>query len=148
MAHYREQIRKAVITAVTGLTTTATRVKSAPLYNFPDNMSPTLAVWARTAQPDYEQGQLQASPLWQVEIVVEGYVKEYTGLMDTLDDIASEVETAIYANAALKALVNNYIECGNQQIDVDTEGNEPVGKIEIVFNMYYHAQEGAPDTKI
>lgn len=148
MAHYREQIRKAAITAVTGLTTTGARVKSAPLYNFAKNMSPTLAVWARTSTPDYEQGQMQAAPLWQVEVIVEGYVKEYTDLMDTLDDIASEVETAIYANSALNALVNNYIECGEHSIELNTEGDEPLGKIEMIFNMYYHATEGAPDTKI
>ena len=148
MPHYREQIRKAVITAVTGLTTTATRVKSAPLYNFPDSLLPTLAVWVRTATPDYEQGQLQAAPLWQAEVIIEGYVKEYAALMDTLDDIASEVETAVYGNAALNALVNSYIECGQQSIEVNAEGNEPLGKIEMIFNMYYHAQEGAPDTII
>lgn len=146
--HYREQIRKAVITAVTGLTTTATRVKSAPVYNFQDNMSPTLAVWIRSATPDYENGQMQASPLWVIEVIVEGYAKVYTDLMDTLDDMASEVETAIYANTALNALVNSYIECGQQSIEVNTDGNEPVGKIEMVFEMYYHAQEGAPNNKI
>lgn len=148
MAHYREQIRKAVITAVTGLTTTGTRVKSAPLYNLTKNMQPTLAVWARTSTPNYEQGQMQAAPLWSVEIVIEGYVKEYADLMDTLDDISSEVETALYGNSALNVLVNNYIECGEQSIELNTDGDEPLGKIEMIFNMYYHATEGAPDTKI
>lgn len=148
MAHYREQIRKAVVTAVTGLTTTSTRVQDGPLYNLADDMQPTLAVWARTATPDYEQGQLQCSPLWQVEVIVEGYVKTYANVVDTLDDIASEVETAIYGNAALLALVNSYIELGEQTIEFDTEGNEPVGKIELIFNMFYHAAEGAPDIKV
>ena len=148
MAHYREQIRKATITAVTGLTTTSTRVKSAPLYNFPDNMQPTLAVWARSSVPDYEQGTLQQAPLWKVEVIIEGYVKAYTDLMDTLDDIAEEVEAAIYTNSALNALVNNYIECGEHSIETNLDGNEPLGKIEMIFNMYYHALEGAPDSKI
>lgn len=147
MAHYREQIRKAVVTAVTGLTTTSTRVKSAPVYNLADNMSPTLAVWARQSTPDYEAGQLQQAPLWQVEIIVEGYVKQFTDLLDTLDDIASEVETAVYSDSALGALCNDYIELGEQIIELDVEGNEPLGKIQIIFNIYYHAQEGAPDVK-
>lgn len=148
MAHYREQIRKAVVTAVTGLTTTGARVQSAPLYNLADDMGPTLAVWARTSTPDYESGQMQCAPLWLVEIVIEGYVKQFTDLIDTLDDIASEVETAIYSNTALGTLVNDYIELGEQTIELDTDGNEPLGKIELIFNMYYHAQEGAPDAKV
>jgi len=148
MAHYREQIRKAVVTAVTGLTTTSTRVESGAVYNLADGMSPTLAVWARRSTPDYEQGQMQCAPLWQVEIVVDGYVKAYTDLLDTLDDMASEVETAIYSNSALLALCNNYIELGEQTIEIDLEGDQPLGKIEMIFTMYYHAAEGAPDSKV
>ena len=148
MAHYREQIRKAVVAAVTGLTTTGANVQDGPLYNLKDTTAPTLAVWAKTSTPDYERAQMQQSPLWQIEIVIEGYVKEYTNLIDTLDDIASEVETAVYSDAALLLLVNNYIECADQTIEIENEGNEPVGKIEIIYNMYYHAREGAPDIKV
>ena len=148
MAHYREQLRKATITAVTGLTTTSTRVESAPVYNLADDMSPTLAVWARRSTPDYEAGQMQCAPQWAVEIIVEGYVKTFAGLLDTLDDIASEVETAIYSNSALLALCNNYIELGEQNIETDIDGDKALGKIELVFNMYYHAAEGSPDVKV
>jgi hypothetical protein len=148
MAHYREQIRKAAVTAVTGLTTTAARVKSGPAYNLADNMSPTLVVWARTSTPDYERGQLASSPLWAVELIVEGYVKTHDTLLDTLDDIASEVETAIYTDAALIALCNGFIELGEQTIEFDTDGDMPLGKIEMIFNVFYHALEGAPDSKV
>lgn len=148
MAHYREQIRKAVITAVTGLTTTSTRVESGPVYNLADDMSPTLAVWTRRSTPDYETGQLQCAPLWVAEVVIEGYVKAFTDLLDTLDDIASEVETAIYADSALAALCNGYMELGEQNIEMDLEGDKPLGKIEMIFNVYYHAAEGAPDSKV
>ena len=159
MAHYREQIRKAAIAAaskhrqlidlnVTGLTTTASRVKSAPVYNLPDNMSPTLAVWARESTPDYERGQLASSPLWSVQLIIEGYVKTHDTLLDTLDDIASEVETAIYSNAALLALCNGFIEVGTHTIEFDTDGDVPLGKIEMIYNVFYHALEGAPDSKV
>ena len=148
MAHYREQIRKAVITAVTGLTTTSTRVKSGPVYNLADNTDPTLAVWTRLSVPDYERGQLQQAPLWMVEVTIEGYVKIHDDLQDTLDDIASEVETAIYSNSALLALCNNYIAMGEQSIEIDLDGDKPLGKIEMIFNVYYHAAEGSPDVKV
>lgn len=148
MAHYREQIRKAVVTAVTGLTTTSTRVESGAVYNLADNISPTLAVWARKSTPDYEAGQMQCAPQWQVEIIIEGYVKAFTDLLDTLDDIASEVETALYSNSALLTLCNNYIEAGEQTIEIDLDGDQPLGKIEMIFIVYYHASEGAPDTKV
>lgn len=147
MAHYREQIRKAVITAVTGLTTTGTRVKSSPVFNLADNMSPTLAVRARQSIPNYETGEMNQKVQWAVEIVVEGYAKTNTDLLDTLDDMASEVETAIYTNSALYALCNGYIEAGEQTFDIDTDGDVPLGKIEILYTIYYHAQEGAPDAK-
>lgn len=148
MAHYREQIRKAVVAAVTGLTTTGIRVESGAVYNLADDMSPTLAVWARRSTPDYEAGQLSCSPLWAVEVAIEGYVKAYTDLFDTLDDIASEVETAIYADSTLSALCNGYIESGEQNIEIDHEGDKTLGKIEMIFNVYYHAAEGAPDIKV
>ena len=148
MAHYREQIRKAAITAVTGLTTTGSRVKSSPVYNLADNMSPTLAVRARHSIPDYAAGEMNEKLQWSVEILIEGYAKTNTDLLDTLDDMASEVEAAIYSNAALSALCNGYIEAGEQTIDIDTDGDLPLGKIEILYTIYYHALEGAPDAKV
>jgi hypothetical protein len=149
MAHYREQLRKATVTAVTGLTTTGANVVAAPVYKLPDNMAPTLAVWARQSIPDYEQGEMGSrAPLWMVEVVIEGYVKEYADLLDTLDDIASEVESAIHSDSTLNNLTNGYIENGEQSIELDESGNEPLGKIEMIFNMYYHAAEGLPDSKV
>lgn len=146
MAHYREQIRKAVITAVTGLATTGARVQDSPVYSLADDMQPTLAVFALSTTHDYSRGQMSAAPLRSDTLVVEGYVKSNTDLSDTLDDIAAEVETAIYANAGVAALTK-FIELGDVAIVFEGQGDKPVGKITLNFIFSYHAQEGAPTTR-
>lgn len=147
MAHYREQIRKAVVTAVTGLTTTGANVKDSPVFPLPDNTPPTICVYARTSTADYADGQLDCAPMREVQVVIEGYAKANNSLADTLDDICSEVETAIFSNASLIALCPGGILLGEQNIDINAEGDEPLGKIEMNYLFYYHGREGEPESK-
>jgi len=148
MPHYREQIRKAVVTAVTGLGTTGANVKDSPVFPLPENTPPTLCIYARASAVDYAEGQLDCAPMREVQLTIEGYAKTNNALADTLDDIASEVETAIFNDASLIALCPGGILLSDQVIAINAEGDEPLGKIEMNYLFYYHGREGEPNTKV
>lgn len=160
MAHARQQIRDALATAVTGLTTTATRVyksRSLPL-NATD--LPALCVYAREDQVDYALGRMANTPQRTCEVHVEGYVKVETSASlsggnwqiaseavdNTLDAIAAEVETAVFANAALLAKCSMGFYLDRQELRLDTAGDENVGVIDMAFQARYATVEGAPET--
>ena len=143
MPHAREQIRGAIVTALTGLTTTGSRVYASRALPLTAADLPALCVYTRTDTPDYAAGVMANRPRRILQVHIEGYVDGDD--QDVLDDIAAEVETALYGSATLGALVGG-IELGEQVMRVDGEGSELVSVIDLVFNMSYSTAEGTPGT--
>lgn len=144
MAHVRQQILDAVVTGLTGLSTTDSRVyagRSIPMSA--DNL-PGLCIYGRLDSPDYSRGTMACKPARQLELVVEGYAKPATDA--ALNTIAAEVETAIYL-VNLSSLAHG-LELGEQEIELDDEGERNVGVIRMVFNVWYSTVEGAPETAV
>jgi len=143
MPHARQQIREAIVTAVTGLTTTGSRVFPSRVLPVTESELPCLCVYTRTDTPDYPAGVMANRPRRVLQVHVEGYVGGDD--QDTLDDIAAEVETALYGAAALDALVGG-IELGEQVMRVDGEGAQLLSVVDLVFNVSYSTAEGIPGT--
>lgn len=134
------------MTAVTGLTTTSTRVHNSRFLPLMSSALPALCVYTRTDSPDYERGHMAATPRRVVELHVEGYVKGDD--QTVMDDIAAEVETAIFgaAGASLRALALVWL--GDQTMSVDGEGENLTSIIDMVFRCEYATVEGAPLTAV
>jgi hypothetical protein len=145
MPHAREQIRNAVVTAVTGLTTTGTRVYASRVLPLTATDLPALCVYTRQDSPDYTRGTAQNRPARLLDVRVQGFVDGDD--QSVLDDIAAEVETAIYGNAPLAALTR-LIWLADQSMSVDGEGETLISVIDIGFNMQYSVAEGAPLTLV
>lgn len=143
MPHARETIRSAVVTAVTGLTTTSTRVYESRYLPLGPSLSPSLCVYTRLDTPDYSAGVMQDRPRRVLEVHVEGYCDGAD--QSVLDDMASEVEAAIFNNTALQGLVGS-VSLGEQAMRVEGEGAELVSVIDMVFNITYSTAEGSPGT--
>ena len=141
--HVRRQISAAVVSRVTGLTTTAARVFKSRVYPLTDAEMPGLCVYARSDQPNYESSSLQSIVWHELELIIEGYVKGSDD--DTLDTIAEEVETALYTDQTFSGLAAG-IEIGPQEIGVEGEGDKMVGVIQMGFKVFYRAAEGVPGT--
>lgn len=97
MAHAKQQIRAAVVTLVTGLATTGTRVHSTRVYTHESVPSLNVLASAEEADPVAQDG-TQARML---EIVVEARALKVSGVDDQLDTIQAEVETALHADYRL-----------------------------------------------
>lgn len=147
MPHQRETIRSALATAVTSLSTTGARVYVNRVLPLEAADLPALCVYTRVDTPDYPGGHMGPSvaPKRLLEAHVVGYVDGDD--QTVLDDIASEVETAVFASSALAATCDG-IWLGEQTASVDGEGETLISMIDMVFNIAYRVAEGAPGTKL
>lgn len=141
MAHVRQQVIAAVVTALTGLTTTTTNVSNRRTY--PQGTTPALNVYWSTDETDYEQGKTICTPMRRLEVHVEGFTKgENESQANT---IAEEVETAMYTDQTFGGLALG-TEIGTSEILVEGDGESQVLVVDMVFNIFYRVQEGVPGT--
>ena len=153
MAHVRKQLRDAVALAVTGLTSTGSRVyesRSLPLSAAATEL-PALCVYARQDVPDYADAAMGArgTVLRVLELHVQGYYKaaDGPGVEEGLDAIAEQVETAVFVDPTFGGKCI-WTRLGPQVLDVDAEGDQTLGVIDMVFELLYRTAEGAPGTAI
>jgi len=141
--HAREQIRDKVVTKVTSLTTTGTRVYPSRKYPLDDDLFPGLCVYTLNESIDEEEGKIEGIQFRSVDIVIEGYDALVAGLDDKLDDIAAEVETALFGDRFLTGSLTA-LDLVDTEVDLNVEAAKPVGMIKLTFKAQYLTAEGAP----
>lgn len=141
--HLHKQIRAAIVTALTGLTTTSTRVYANRLLPLPDVLSPTLLITLdeETATPVT----FHTSPIYERELrlTVAALVKATSALDDTLDLISKEVETALAGGITLSGRRLDFTYTG-MSFD-DEQSDKPVGIKRMSFTVPFTAAANAPD---
>ena len=145
MAHVREGIRKAIVTAVTGLTTTSTRVFSGITYDLADKDLPALIVEV-AYDPETvseEQDEMGPDEIRALPVRITGRAKTKTTILDTLDDIAEQVETAVTGNAPLAALVVD-MRLESTQVELSEGAELPVGSVTMEWVAHYLVDRTAP----
>lgn len=141
--HLHKQIRGAVVTKLTGLTTSGSRVYANRLQPLPDATSPTLLV--TLDEETAEQATFHANPIYarELRLSVAAIVKATSALDDTIDLMSKEVEVALAAG----------ITVGSRTLDVfyngmsfeDEQSDKPVGIKRMSFTIPYTAAANAPD---
>lgn len=143
--HVRQQLREAIASAVTGLTTTSTRVFQSRVYPIEIDSLPCLVI---TADGDSVSPETIHHPYQQnrtTQIRIEAYARAVSDLDDTLDLICKEVETAIGGVSSGIAL-DMYLQ--GTQIEFDTLGEQPVGKATLIYSKDLFTLSNAPDVLI
>ena len=143
--HVRQQLREAVATVVTGLSTTGANVFQSRVYPLQTSELPCLIV---TTDGDQASNLTVHNPVQQqreTRVRIEAYARATTTLDDTLDTICKEVETAI-ANAS-SSTVKGLFYIGTQ-LDIEVLGDQPVGKASMVFSKDLYTVSNAPDVMI
>ena len=145
MAHVRQQIRDAIITQVTGLTTTGTNVFSHRVYPLQEGALPALMV--STLNESISASAMgtfgsSTSIIRNLSVTVEGYVKATSAADDTLDTIAEEVEAALGDDETLGGLVE-YIELSSTQLSFEGgDSDQPVGIVSLNYDVLYRTTHG------
>ncbi len=141
--HARKQIRDAVVTALTGLTTTGSRVYASRVYPMGSANLPGLCIY--TVEEDIEEatGPRPRTLSRILDVAIEIYAKDNAALDDTIDKICAEVETAL-GNTKPASVKDLVLSSANTRYD--GEGDQPHGVARMVFDAYYQTKEDAPNT--
>lgn len=140
MAHLRKQIRDKVTTRVTGLATTGARVYQTRFYPMQASALPGLLVYTLREISEPETMTRPRKYIRTVDFMIEGMAKGTSGLDNTLDQIAVEVEEAILSAPTFDGLAKETILTGTE-IDYNSDGEQPVGSIRMTFSVRYRTSE-------
>jgi hypothetical protein len=149
--HLHRQIREAVETLLTGLTTTGSKVYANRLQPMADGNLPGLRIFMDQEESSVLTVHAPQMQDRQLGIIVECCAKVSaapgsTPLDDTLDQISKEVEVALSAGVTLggKNLPVTYL---GMQFD-DELVDKPIGIKRLRFSLNYSAYSNAPDVLI
>lgn len=140
--HARQQIREALATALTGLTTTSTRVYQSRLHTLRDGNLPCLLI--NTDSEEIVSATMNSPGLLEraLTVVVRCITKATSDLDDALDTMAKEVETALGVST-LSGLVENIL-LQSISVDMDDAMEKPVGVLSLTYQISYFTASNAP----
>lgn len=146
MTHVRKQVRDALVATVTGLATTASRVFNS--YPYDAQETDSLYVYATDEEISVDNMGRPITQSRKLALRVEGFTKgEPEAVADKLDQIAVEVEHAIYANPTLNGLVQD-IDLNDTEINFSGDGDAPAGGIRLTYVATYRTKENAVETAV
>lgn len=141
--HLHKQIRAAVVSKLTGLTTSSTRVYANRLQPLPDALSPTLLVFIDSERAESVTMHAPVMQERELTLQVAAYAKATSALDDTLDLMSKEVETALAAGITVGSATLYPMYTG-MEFD-DEQADKPVGVKRMSFTISYTAMSNAPD---
>lgn len=145
MAHVRKQIRDAVITTLTGLSTTGSNVFRSRIYPLESNKIPGLCVFSKSEAITFDTLTRPRSINRVLEIGVEAYVKATSDYDNTLDTIAVEVEEAIASDVTLGSLAKD-TQVTSFEADFSGEGEQPIAIGRFTVEVIYRTLENDVET--
>jgi len=141
MGHVRADIRAAVVTALTGLTTTGSRVLVDDQYPVED--VPALVI--KTSEENAGEA-VEGIRQRAVGVSVEAVSKLTSGITAQLDQIALEVETALAGSITVggRVLAVDYL--GTDEPQLDGGSDRGVGRMTLRFRITAFTAAASPGT--
>ncbi len=147
--HLRQQIREAVATRLSGLTTTGARVYQSRLHPLADSNLPCLLV--NTDSEEIATLTLQPHPVMErdLTLAVRCVAKAVSNLDDTLDTMLKEVETALgmVADPTYGGMVKSMVPKAIN-IEMDDALDKPVGIASLIYIVTYYTADGSPTASV
>lgn len=144
--HLRRQIRDAIVTAVTGLTTTGSRVYAGRVYGLQNTELPCLRVYSADEEDAIFSLGVNRRIERKLDMVIEAVFKDTTSLDDKGDLILKEVEIALGPGAALGG--GKYAHLARVEMERDGDGDQPAALMRMTFQIPYYTAHGVPDVAL
>jgi hypothetical protein len=145
MAHVRKQIRDAIVTATTGLTTTGSNVFRSRIYPLEQTKLPGLCIFTRSEAVEFDTLTMARSINRVLDVMIEAYVSATANYDNTLDQIAVEVEEALAANVTLGNLAKD-TQVTAFEADFSGDGEQPVAIGRFTVTVQYRTAENDVET--
>lgn len=140
----RQQIREALETQLTGLTTTASNVFVSRVYPLQSVDLPALRIFFERDALS-EQYTSNESEWRELSIVIEGIVRAADGVDDTFDTICGEVGEAIAEDDTLGGLVK-WMRNDRVDFEITDDGDRPFGMAVMRYTAHYVVDPENPNT--
>lgn len=144
--HLHKQIRGAVVSKLTGLTTSGSRVYANRLAPLTDSTSPSLLITLDEEQAEPLTIHAPMAQERRLALSVALVAKASTALDDTLDLMSKEVEIALAAGVTVGSRTLEVVYAGMSF--EDELADRPVGIKRLRFTITYSAMSNAPDVLI
>ena len=145
MAHVRKQIRDAIVTAVTGLTTTGSNVFRSRIYPLEQSDLPGLCVFTRSEAVEFDTLTMSRSINRALDVQIEAYVSATANYDNTLDQIAVEVEEALAADVTFGGLSKDS-QVTAFEADFSGDGEQPIAVGRFTVTVQYRTAENDVET--
>lgn len=142
--HVRQQVREAMGTLLTGLTTTGARVYQSRARPLSDAELPALRIYTDGDEVETLTVDRPAAQERTVDIRVEAVARVSDNLDDTLDTICKEVETVIGNNPTLSGKARDCLYTG-VKIDMQANGDRVAGVASMSFRADAQTMSNTPD---
>ncbi len=144
MTHRAESVIAAVVTAVTGLTTTGANVYRGKITPIPAAVNDALRVYM--GEDTRLDDLLTGVQDWQLTVHIESFTKSPTAQIDTrLNLIREEVTIALRADETLGlAFVVASNEAGAARPELSAEGEQHAGSQELTWEIHYRRSRADP----
>lgn len=141
--HARQQLRDAVVAAVTGLALTGSRVYTARVYPAQDSELPHLEV--NTVDESASDVLLDGSIERQVTLEITARARATAALANTLDAIAEQVETTLGASINVNGKDVDLAYTG-ASIQFSGDADQPIGTASLTYRATLYTAANAPGT--
>lgn len=141
MAHIRKLIRDNIETTLTGLETTGGRVYKTRVYPIAEDRLPGIAIYTRSESSEYSSITPPRAIVRELTVSVEIYVKAQTDYDDELDQIASEIEAALYTDITRGGYAKDTM-VASLDADFSGDGDQPVARATMQIDVTYATLEG------
>ncbi len=140
MAHIRKQIRDNIVSVLTSLTTTGTRVFASRVYPLATDKMPGLCIYTNAETVENATILRPRTQIRTLEVMVEAYAVATSALDDTLDEICLEVEEKLALDTTRGGKAKD-----TKVTQIETEfagdGEKPAGIARITVEVLYAAKE-------
>ena len=140
--HIRQSIRDNVKTTLTGLGITGDRVYANRLYPFLQQVSNGILIYTESEATEYLTMGRPRSQERTLTLKVEIYAKSTTNLDNLIDDIALEIENALYIDPTRGGVATDTM-IMNFDSDFNGDGDSPVGVGMLDVIVKYNCVENA-----
>lgn len=147
MAHVRQSIRDNIVSTVTGLSTTASRVYRSRLYPMDSAKLPGICIYTKSEQSELLTMGSNRTVSRRVGVNIEIYAAALTNYDNSLDSIAAEIEIALMADRTRGGFAKDTVITGFDA-NYSGEGEKPVATGVIEVEILYHTKEATPEVAV
>ena len=149
--HIRQQLREAVATTLTSLTTTGANVFQARLNPLQASELPALRIYTEGEQVEIQSIGYPARQERRIALVVEGVARQSADTEDKLDTISKEVEAALGASLTTwqaGGIARGGVALESAEIGLSGEGDLDTGVVTMRFTAICYTMSNAPDVAL